>query len=265
MRKNLSPLFLLPLLVSLTGCVSYFAGFPTNATQLNQPNFHYVKQNVSGQSTATYIIGIGGNNHVSMVAEAKENLLTEHPLSKNQALANVIVDFKYQSVFGALYGQKVCTYTADIVEFDVANAAVMSNSETHSAKVATTPTPPAAAKPPVSTPNMAVFIFENFETKEKYATHADFTQEAKYKKVDFVSANAQVSTFYAESGYFLPYIDELKYFYKNISLYSFIPRKTFWSSELQDGKVKCFNMENGQTILLDKSETAYLIPLLIMK
>lgn len=263
MRKNLSTLFLLPLLVSLTGCVSYFAGFPTNSTQLNQPNFHYVKQNVSGQSTATYIIGIGGNAHVSMVAEAKENLLSSYPLAENQALANVVVDFKFRSVLGPLFGQKVCTYTADIVEFD-------NPVSTASAPVNVKPVPangasPSPVKDAVSNPENWTFLFENYETKEKYGTHNDFNQDAKYQKVTFASANTLVNSFYADKGYFLPYIDELKYIYKNIGKYNFIPRKIFWSSELQDDKVKCFNMAFGQMVLLDKNETAYVLPLKMIK
>ena len=34
--------------VTFSSCISVFKGYPTNSTQLNQANFHYIKQNVSG-------------------------------------------------------------------------------------------------------------------------------------------------------------------------------------------------------------------------
>jgi hypothetical protein len=263
MRKNLSTLFLLPLLVSLTGCVSYFAGFPTNSTQLNQPNFHYVKQNVSGQSTATYIIGIGGNDHVSMVAEAKENLLSSYPLAENQALANVVVDFKFRSVLGPLFGQKVCTYTADIVEFRHAASTpqqpvVISNTALNS-------TSGSSEKATKVIADDRIFLFEHPDTKEKYSTHLDFTRTTNYQELAYTYASNLINTHYVDKGYFLPNLDELKYLYKEIDKFGFIPRKIFWSSELLVGKVKCFSMETGQVVLLDKNETAYVLPLKMIK
>jgi hypothetical protein len=251
--------------VTLSSCISVFKGYPTNSTQLNQANFHYIKQNVSGYSTAIYTFGIGGNSQNSMVAEAKSDLLATYPLGKNQALANVIVDFKFQSILGIIYGMKVCTYTADIVEFDNAVSVVQGITGLNSAKMASTAAPTSATKTIDSITNNGVYLFENSGTKERYATHADFTQTAKYEKLIYSSANTLVNSFYSDKGYFIPYIEELNYLYENISKYSFIPRKIFWSAETQDGKVKCFNMENGQTVLMDKNETAYIIPLFIIK
>lgn len=256
-------IYLLLISITFTSCVSVFNGFPTNSTQLNQANFHYVQQNVSGFSTAIYILGIGGNTHNSMIAEAKSDLLSAYPLGKNQALANVTVDFKFQSILGVLYSMKVCTYTADIVEFD--NPTDVSSVPLKVNTATSTLASPATLKDTVSIPENWTFLFENRETKEKYGTHNDFTQDAKYQKVTYVSANTLVNSFYADKGYFLPYIDELMYIYKNIGKYNFIPRKTFWSSELQDGKVKCFNMAFGQMVLLDKNETAYVLPMKMIK
>ena len=54
MKNKLLPLMAIVLV--LTGCMSLHTGIPTNSVQLNQGNFKYVKQNVSGYSTATYFL-----------------------------------------------------------------------------------------------------------------------------------------------------------------------------------------------------------------
>jgi hypothetical protein len=117
----------------------------------------------------------------------------------------------------------------------------------------------------ISLPDNWTFLFQNPATKEKYATHIDFTQTTKFEKVTFENANSIVTDNYADKDYFLPYLEELNYLYKQIDKYSFIPRKIFWSSDIHINKVKCFNMENGQTVLLDKTEMAYLLPLKMIK
>ena len=119
MKKNsFIQIFVLTIIViGFTNCASILGGNLQGSAALNQSNFSYVKKDIKGSSTATYIFGIGGMNRQAIAAEAKENLLKENPLKDNQALANITVNFKASSILGIIYQTTKCTITADIVEF----------------------------------------------------------------------------------------------------------------------------------------------------
>ena len=102
------------LITMLSGCAIH-AGYMNNSASLSNPNFSYAQQNISGFAETTYIFGIGGLDKEALVEEAKMNMLKDHPLQPNQALANVAVDWKKTFILVVVYNK--CTVTADIVEF----------------------------------------------------------------------------------------------------------------------------------------------------
>jgi hypothetical protein len=104
--------------VSLSGCIAFHSGSMTGSASLNSANFSYVKQNISSDATAKYILGIGGLSKQTLVDNAKQQLIAANPLQSNQALANVTVNFKNSLYFGIIYRTLKCTVTADVVEFN---------------------------------------------------------------------------------------------------------------------------------------------------
>ena len=101
----------------LTGCIATHVGNMSGSASLSSPNFLYKKQNIFGESTATYVLGIGGEARQSLILEAKKHMLKENPLLKNQALANVTVSYKTTNFLGFLVVVVKCNVSADIVEF----------------------------------------------------------------------------------------------------------------------------------------------------
>ena len=102
--------------ILLTSCSAGHSGYMANSASLSSANFSYIKQNIKGEATATYILGIGGLAKETLVNDAKQNMLAENPLKNNQTLANLTVNFKTSHYLG-LYATAKCTVTADIVEF----------------------------------------------------------------------------------------------------------------------------------------------------
>ena len=104
------------LLLALTGCVSH-SGLSDDSASLCQSNFKIVAENISGQASRIYVLGIGGFNKLGIVEEAKINLLENYPLKENQTLANMTVN--RQDMFIAfLFIKTTYIVTADIVEFE---------------------------------------------------------------------------------------------------------------------------------------------------
>jgi hypothetical protein len=101
----------------LTGCIATHVGNMSGSASLSSPNFLYKKQNIFGESKATYVLGIGGEARQSLILEAKKNMLKENPLLRNQALANVTVSYKNTNFMGFLVVVVRCNVSADIVEF----------------------------------------------------------------------------------------------------------------------------------------------------
>ncbi|MFM1961205.1 MAG: hypothetical protein RLZZ172_50 [Bacteroidota bacterium] len=100
----------------IQSCVAVHSGSMSNSASLSAPNFSYVKQGVSGESSATYILGIGGLSRQTLVADAKNSMLKEYTLKDNQALSNLTVNFKTSNYFG-VFQTVQCFVTADIVQF----------------------------------------------------------------------------------------------------------------------------------------------------
>ncbi len=117
MKKNiLKSIFAFTIAIFISSCAAFHSGYMTNSAALSSANFSYVKQNIKGQSTATYVLGIGGLEKVTLVDNAKQQMLATNPLKSNQALANLTVNFKYSFYFG-VFSSVNCTVTADVVEF----------------------------------------------------------------------------------------------------------------------------------------------------
>lgn len=107
------------LIVFMSSCASVHNGYNSFATStvLSQANFDYTQKYITGTSTATYILGIGGMKRDALVNDAKQDLMKSISLKSNQALANVTVDFKLEYIFGGIYVRMICTMNADVVEF----------------------------------------------------------------------------------------------------------------------------------------------------
>jgi hypothetical protein len=114
--KRLFFLLLVSLGILLTGCFAFHNGMITGTATLSSNNFTNVEHDLWGKSMTAIILGIGGHDKETLVSDAKKDLLRKHPLQKNQALANVILNFKTTVQLGIIVTQE-CFITADIVEF----------------------------------------------------------------------------------------------------------------------------------------------------
>ncbi len=103
--------------ILFSSCMAFHAGSISSNGALSSANFEYVKKDISGTSSAVYILNIGGMAKEKMVAEAKENMLQKNPLLSNQALVNMSVDYKNTLILGTIYRKLTVTVTADVVEF----------------------------------------------------------------------------------------------------------------------------------------------------
>lgn len=94
--------FFFVLVVGLVSCASYqntqhsFTYHGTDNLGLDQ-NFFYVSYGVQGTSNTSYKYRgfgdyLGGDVRAGLVADAKSNLIDQHPLEPNQAYANLSVD-----------------------------------------------------------------------------------------------------------------------------------------------------------------------------
>lgn len=88
-----------------------------SSAALSSANFSYVT-NVKGESSATYVFGIGGLNKETLVDDAQKRMILSNPLKKNQAIANLTVNFKKTYIYFGVITIVKCVVTADIVEFE---------------------------------------------------------------------------------------------------------------------------------------------------
>ena len=112
----LKSIFAISIAIFITGCAANHGGYMANSAFLSANNFSYVKMNVQGTSTASYVLGIGGLGKETLVNDAKQQMLARSPLKSNQTLANLTVNWKNSHYLGLVIIVK-CTVTADIVEF----------------------------------------------------------------------------------------------------------------------------------------------------
>jgi hypothetical protein len=101
-------------ILALSGCAMH-NGYMKNSAALGEANFSYVNQRISGTASTQQVFLIGGLKKPALVNAARADMLKNHPLQPNQALANVTVDWKYS--FIVVVTRTECTVTADVVEF----------------------------------------------------------------------------------------------------------------------------------------------------
>lgn len=104
-------------LFGFAGCIATHVGTMSDSASLGSANFSYKQQNLTGESKAVYILGIGGEARQSLVLEAKKKMMANNPLQPGQALANLSVSYKTIHYFGILAVVVRCVVSADIVEF----------------------------------------------------------------------------------------------------------------------------------------------------
>lgn len=127
--------FFFVLVVGLVSCASYqntqhsFTYHGTDNLGLDQ-NFFYVSYGVQGTSNTSYKYRgngdfLGGDVRAGLVADAKSDLIDQHPLEPNQAYANLSVDVM-RTEKGELNGTGVvdlesvtltAVITADVIEY----------------------------------------------------------------------------------------------------------------------------------------------------
>ena len=125
-RRILKSFFVIIITILISSCSAYHGGYLTNSASLSSGNFSYVKMNVKGTSTTTYVIGVGGIAKETLVNNAKQDLLTSNPLQNNQDLVNLTVNFKTSYYLGIVITVK-CLVAADIVEFKLPKTNIETN------------------------------------------------------------------------------------------------------------------------------------------
>jgi hypothetical protein len=103
--------------LTLSGCAAHFGAIKSDVS-LNQANFK-VTGTAAGSAQAKLVMGFGGLNKETLVADARRDLISKAKLSSDQVLANIAMDMKttfYPGFLPIVVIQKV-TLTADIVEF----------------------------------------------------------------------------------------------------------------------------------------------------
>ena len=113
MVKNptMKSILVLTLVFLFSSCMSSFNGVLNPTSELK--NVKYVNT-AFGFSKATYVLGLGGNNHDALVLEAKLNMMKNFPLENNQFYANYAVDFKKKN--NLIVQETLVTVSADVVQ-----------------------------------------------------------------------------------------------------------------------------------------------------
>ena len=115
-KPILKSLFLLSIAIIFSGCFAIHSGNIYNSAALTSANFSYVNMNVEGEASTRYVLGFGGLEKFTLISIAKKNMMSNHPLQKNQAFVNQTLNFKTSIYFGIILTTK-CVVTADVVEF----------------------------------------------------------------------------------------------------------------------------------------------------
>jgi hypothetical protein len=104
--------------VSFSSCVSIHKGsISPSSVELKKTGFKVVKT-LSGESSATYILGIGGNNPKGLFNEAKKNMYSSYNLKENQVISNIVSDVKQKFFLFPIYYKVTLYLSADVFEFN---------------------------------------------------------------------------------------------------------------------------------------------------
>lgn len=84
--------------------------------QLNSDNYRIVKQ-ISGESSATYIFGIGGLSKKALTESAISDMLDNAGLTGSQAIINTTYYVKTVNIVSPIYFKRTAYATAYVIEF----------------------------------------------------------------------------------------------------------------------------------------------------
>ena len=105
-------------LCCFVSCVSLHNGeIIQSSISSNKANFKIVKT-ISGEASATYILGIGGNMSNGLINEAKRNMYSSYEIKSNQNITNITTDIKKSYfIIPILYMSETAVVSADVIEF----------------------------------------------------------------------------------------------------------------------------------------------------
>jgi len=115
---RLKYIFIILVSLNFSACISLHKGeFIQPNISNNKQNFRIVKT-IRGESTATYILGIGGNSRIGLINEAKNNMYVSYEIKPNQNITNVTTDIKNSYfIVPFLYMTQTAIVSADVIEF----------------------------------------------------------------------------------------------------------------------------------------------------
>lgn len=116
MKQTLTFISFLLLLIH-SSCISIHKGNIASNSFSIKDNFNIIST-IEGNSSATYILGIGGNLREGLVNEAKKKMYQKYKLQPNQNLANITTDIKTTYfIFPLLYMRQKVILSADVIQF----------------------------------------------------------------------------------------------------------------------------------------------------
>ena len=98
-------------LIIVSSCATHQGSISSSAIS---GNFKY-EDIVFGISQTEKYFGIGGISRDALVLEAKQNMITNRPLGRNEEYANYTLDFK--RTYFLFYNQTKVTMSADVIKF----------------------------------------------------------------------------------------------------------------------------------------------------
>jgi hypothetical protein len=121
MRKLKFLAITLFVMIIASSCGSHRGAFINNnnnttQVELSEKNFKVVRK-VSGQSTATYVLGIGGITNKSLIENARSNMMSNADIvGSSKAIINMTTESHSTLVYPFFY-QKTITVSGYVVEF----------------------------------------------------------------------------------------------------------------------------------------------------
>jgi len=100
-------------LIALSACTAYHHGGISGAGVTDAS--HAVVDFAHGYAKVNRFLFLGGANRDVLIADAKRNMLLNHPLEEGQFFTNYIVDFKETFYFYGIHSTTV-TITAEVVQ-----------------------------------------------------------------------------------------------------------------------------------------------------
>ena len=84
--------------------------------ELNKANFKVVKK-VKGNSTATYVLGIGGISNKALIEQAKADMMGNADMEgKSRTIIDLVTEYHLARVF-PFYYKKTVTVSGTLIEF----------------------------------------------------------------------------------------------------------------------------------------------------